>query len=110
MLLKRIEGFNHYWISLKGDVWSTKTNKFLKPRPNGNGYYAFQLCKNNTKYTRLLHRLIAQTFIPNPNNFPVVDHWDKNTENNSIENLRWTTIQGNGHNKINSNKNLNIYH
>lgn len=44
---------------------------------------------------RLVHRLIAETFLPNPENLPVVDHIDENKANNKVSNLRWCTHQQN---------------
>ena len=71
--------------------------KILKPYLYPNGYYGFELYKDGVVYHKLLHRLIAETFIPNPDNLPTVDHINRNTTDNRIENLRWCdmTIQNN---------------
>lgn len=63
----------------------------LKPRLK-RGYYTIGLRKNGERKWYRIHRLIAQAFIPNPNNFPVVNHKDENPLNNNIENLEWCTI------------------
>ena len=85
-----------YWdysISTKGRVYSHKTKKFLKPYPNKNKdpYYRITLCKNNDQHEVLIHRLLAETFIPNINNYSDVGHIDTITSNNYIGNLMWMT-------------------
>ena len=59
------------------------------------GYYILNLYKNNIKKSAQIHRLVAEAFIPNPNNYPVVNHKDFNRKNNAVENLEWTTQKGN---------------
>lgn len=64
--------------------------------PGGKGgYLYYTFCKNGTKCTRLVHRMIAMTFLNNPENLPYVDHIDGNTYNNHVDNLRWITPSGN---------------
>ena len=57
------------------------------------------LNKKKRRYTRKLHRLLAQAFIENPDANPVVDHSDRNEQTNSLNNLRWVTTQKTGHNR-----------
>ena len=52
--------------------------------------------------TYLVHRLIAETFIPNPENKPCIDHIDRNRDNNDVSNLRWVTIKENAYNQKNN--------
>lgn len=54
-----------------------------------NGYIYYMLYKNNKLYTRQIHRLVAEAFIPNPNNLPQVNHIDGNKDNNTVNNLEW---------------------
>lgn len=63
-------------------------------------YYAVSLSKDGKVKNCSLHRLIAEAFIPNPDNKPCVDHIDTNSYNNAISNLRWATIEENVNNKI----------
>ena len=67
-----------------------RTPKILKPGIGRSGYKIITLVG---KKSYILHRLIADTFIPNPNNYPTVDHKDRNRTNNRISNLRWATIK-----------------
>lgn len=56
---------------------------------NGEGYASIVLSKNGKNKTFLVHRLVAQLFIPNPKNFPIVNHKDENKRNDSVDNLEW---------------------
>lgn len=69
----------------------TQTNKIrnLQLGIDGYGYLSLGLSKNNIIKTRKAHRLVAQTFIPNPNNFEIVNHIDGDKLNNHVENLEW---------------------
>ena len=61
-----------------------------------NNYISLYLkCKNESKKRFLLHRLVAQTFIKNPNNFPIINHIDGDKQNNNVNNLEWCTQQHN---------------
>ena len=61
------------------------------PLDNGKGYLRVKLSKNNKPKRVMLHRIIAEAFIENPNNYKTVNHKDGNKLNNSIENLEWCT-------------------
>ena len=58
---------------------------------NNKGYYLVTLSKNNIHKTFLVHQLVAKTFIPNPDNFSIINHKDENPTNNNVENLEWCT-------------------
>ena len=64
--------------------------KILKIWKNPNGYYATCLSKNGN-HTKTIHRLVAETFIPNQNNYPCVNHKDEDKSNNCVDNLEWCT-------------------
>ena len=98
-----IPGFNgKYEITEDGKVFSKYSNKYLNQISNGNGYYNVKLQKDiqetngNREYVTLyVHRLVAQAFLPNPNNLPQVNHKDGNKGNNKLDNLEWCTSQEN---------------
>ena len=66
---------------------------------NSRGY--FRVTINGKEY--LVHRLIAETFIPNPNNKPYIDHIDRDTQNNDMWNLRWVSPRENSNNTCTNN-------
>ena len=65
---------------------------------NGKHYYCVSLTKDGITRARYLHRIIAEAFLPNPNNLKEVDHWDRDGLNNDISNLRWCTHKENQNN------------
>lgn len=94
---KNIDGFDGYQISNKGEVRSYINNRYgpgnkkphiLKPCKNRHGYDTVQLGRGCRK---LVHRLVAEAFIPNPHNLPIVRHKDDNPSNNNVSNLLWGT-------------------
>lgn len=93
---KDISGFEgKYRISSDGKVFSVRNNKTLSIYVKNSGYKAVSLGANNQKH---IHRLIAETFIPNPNSYTEVNHIDGNKLNNDIANLEWCTpSQNNTH-------------
>lgn len=64
------------------------------------GYLRLCLYKNKKQYKKVVHRLVAEAFIPNPNNYPTVDHIDRNRQNNKVTNLRWCTLSDNMKNPL----------
>lgn len=95
-----------YEVSNTGDVKSVerdilnggrlqhKKERILKPNRTSS-HLMVVLCKDGNMYPRLVHRLVAEAFVPNPENKPVVDHIDTNPRNNNAENLRWVTTREN---------------
>lgn len=80
-----------YLVSNFGLVYSVRRGKILKP-DNARGYLQVTLQKNGAKERRKVHRLVAELFVQNPNNFSYVNHKDENKENNSADNLEWCTV------------------
>lgn len=99
ILFKDIPGFeNEYQATTDGKIWSLKSKKFLSQQlrgPEGKKYYYVCLCKNNHKQNFRVNRLVALTFIPNPNNLPCVNHKDCNKLNNNVSNLEWCSYEEN---------------
>lgn len=73
------------------NIIAKKENKILKTHTNKKNRVYVSLYKNNVRKNCILHRLVATTFIPNPNNLPEVNHIDGNPSNNNVYNLEWCT-------------------
>lgn len=73
----------------------THKGKLMKQHNNHFGYKVIALCINGKYRTCMVHRLVAEAFTPNPNNYPIVNHKDENKQNNCVENLEWCTQQYN---------------
>ena len=93
---KNIEGFGGlYQVSNLGRVKSSYTNRVLKGYKDTCGYLLVGLYKNNIRSSKKIHRLVAQAFIPNPDNKSQVNHIDEDKTNNNLSNLEWVTAKEN---------------
>ena len=86
---KEIKDFPGYKVSNYGRVFSDKINKQLRACISNHGYKYVCLRKDNKNYCKTMHNLVAEAFIPNPNNYYSVTHIDKNKTNNFVDNLKW---------------------
>ena len=89
---KDIKGYEgDYQVSSYGRVKSYKNGKekILKPRLTTRKYLQVHFCKNKIVKNFQVHRLVALAFLPNPQNFPHINHKDENKMNNNLENLEW---------------------
>lgn len=84
-----------YSISNRGRIRNDITGRILKLKPNRRGYLRTTISVNHTLKTVFPHRLVALYFVPNPNNYPIVNHIDNNSENNNYWNLEWCTYKYN---------------
>jgi len=78
-----------YEVSSFGRV--RRGNRLLKTQDYPNGYLYVSLCKDGARKNRMIHRLVAEAFLPNPNNYPQVNHKDETITNNFLDNLEWCT-------------------
>lgn len=91
--LGRIRSYDRIILRPKGNY--LKKGRILKPQNGTNGYHVISLRKNKIGGTVSLHRIIASTFIPNPENKKCVNHINGNKKDNNINNLEWTTYSEN---------------
>lgn len=83
----------YYAVSNLGRILSKRSNKILKLHSDSKnkGYCYVTLNYKGIKKSRQVHRLVAEVFIPNPNNYPIINHKDENPSNNCVDNLEWCT-------------------
>ena len=94
---KIIQGFENYEVSTFGNVRNITTGRILQQHSDKDGYKLINI--STKKISKRVHRLVAEAFIPNPNDKPCVDHIDGNRTNNNTSNLRWATRSENSMNR-----------
>lgn len=77
--------------SLKGEFISYKNPHITLGNKERNNYRRMDLCCEGKITRKFVHRLVAEAFIPNPNNYPIINHKDENPSNNCVDNLEWCT-------------------
>jgi hypothetical protein len=75
--------------------WTRRRGRLLKIHLDGKGYPMVRLCRAGIPKTIMVHRLVAQAFIPNLESKPAINHIDSNPFNNRVHNLEWCTIAEN---------------
>ena len=96
--LGRVKALDRYVLNNGG--LQHKKERILKQRINKKKHCTVVLCKDGKTYPKLVHRLVAIAFIPNPDNKPIIDHIDTDPTNNRVDNLRWVTQQENALNPL----------
>lgn len=80
-----------YEVTKDGKIYNKKWGRYVKPQPNGKGYLRVHIAGR----MYFVHRLVAERYIPNPDNKPQVNHKDGNHLNNNVDNLEWVTNREN---------------
>jgi len=88
-----------YYVTEDGKIW--RNGKQRKLNINPFGYYYVHLSIYGKSKTMRIHRLVAETYILNPMNYPVINHKDGNKLNNNVSNLEWCTVKENTNHAIN---------
>ena len=98
-----VEDYPNYLIYEDGSVYTKPRHRvkggLLRQQLNKQGYYKVGLWKDNKSKSFFVHRLVALNYIPNPHNYPEVDHIDRDPRNNHLYNLRWCDRQMNNDKK-----------
>lgn len=96
----QVWAYEKKWCCGKPKINFTKKAHWVNGRISTNGYRVFKLKKDKKNVHLLAHRAVALTFIPNPNNFPCINHIDCNRLNNKLENLEWCTYKQNSQHMV----------
>jgi hypothetical protein len=88
---RTIEEYPNYCVSNLGNVWNNKDGNAVVGFPNIDGYLVLTLYNEYGKKTKRINRLVANAFIENPYNKPIVDHINCNRKDNTLVNLRYAT-------------------
>lgn len=92
---RNIPGMEYYSVSRDGDVKSNRRGKLLTPQVDKGGYVRVHLSFDGEDLCAQVHRLVALTYLPNPENKAAVNHKDGDKKNNRVSNLEWATYSEN---------------
>ncbi len=93
---KTVKDFSKYEVNEEGIIRNKKTKYVLSQKPNNSGYPLVHLSdENNKDRTLQVSRVVATTWLPNPDNLPEIDHLDRNPLNNTVSNLEWVSKEEN---------------
>ena len=107
--MKYIEKSDNFFVNELGEVF--REGKKLTPHSSGAGdkYYRQRIYNlDGTVYRKDIHRLVAETWLPNPNNLPCVNHKNGNKRDNRVSNLEWCTFQHNNQHAFDTGLNGNV--
>ena len=93
-MFEKIKDLPQYEINTEGQIRNSNKH-ILSQSISNNGYYRVHLCKDGKAKWYAVHKLVAQTFIPNPLHLPEVNHKDENKLNNKVSNLEWCSSEYN---------------
>jgi hypothetical protein len=105
--MEEIDGFEGYYIDREGKIYGVSKSQFLTYNMS-DGYPKVMLYKNRKPSSFYVHVLVAKTFIPNPENKPVVNHIDHNKINCNVDNLEWVTHSENSNKYYEMKRNSSI--
>lgn len=89
--VRAVPSIPYFGVTRDGRVMNMISGKWLSICDNGHGYKQVFVCVKNKHYMRYVHRLVAECYLPNPNNLPEINHKDGNKGNNDVINLEWCT-------------------
>lgn len=98
----RVKSMPKTWNRKSGKVFRVKSESEIKIAKVDNGYPRVTFCHGTVRKSFSVHRLVADAFLDNPNNFPVVNHKNSKRDDNYFENLEWTTYSGNAQHAFDS--------
>lgn len=99
----KVTKYQDYLASADGKIYSMKSNLILSPRIDKDGYEEVSIMIDAKQTSKTVHRIIADTWIPNPENLPFVNHKNGNRSDNRVINLEWTSVSENNMNKNKNN-------